>query len=242
MESRFLEIGKNAVLDASKKLMEYYSDLSLDKIEVDEEIEIIIKNKILEEFPEHSFDGEETGRSGEKNSYIWYCDPISSTNNLVRHLPHFAVCLTLFENEIPKIGIVCDPVCNELYYAEVGNGAYLNGKKLNVNFKKNFEKLNFICSPKKDFQLIQEFLNLKYSYKMFGSWALHFAYVASNKLDFCFTNIKDIHGTLPGLIIAKEAGCYVFDGQNDFWSGSSERILVANSEIIVNKHKELIFK
>lgn len=242
MENSYLEIGKKAVLKTSDYIMQFYNNKIPNDLDIDKETEILIKKIIFENFPEHSFDGEETGRTGDTDEFIWYCDPISSTNNLFSNLPHFAVCLSLFEKGKPIIGIVADPVCNELYYAELGKGAYLNNNLITPSNRNEIKKSNFSCSPKKDSELMLKFLDLGGAHKMFGSWALHFAYVAAGKFDFCFTNLKDIHGTVPGLVIAKEAGCYIFDGKSDFWSIDTNRILVSNSEEIIKEYKNDIFK
>ncbi len=242
MENRYVEVGKEAVLKASEYLMQFYNNEIIPKErDIDKETEIVIRNIIRKEFPEHSFDGEETGRTGKNNEFVWYCDPISSSNNFSLNLPHFAVCLSLFQEGKPVIGIVSDPVCNELYYAEVGKGSYLNGKRIEPSKKREIKNSNFSCSPKKDSEVMRKFLDLGGTPRMFGSWALHFAYVAAGKLDFCFTSLKDIHGTVPGLIIAKEAGSYIYDGENTLWSKYSKRILVSNSEEIISEYKKDIF-
>lgn len=242
VDNKFLDIGKKAVMEGSNFLMKYYNSSIPEGFDIDKETELIIKKIILNNFPEHSFDGEETGKTENNSIYIWYCDPISSTNNLFSNLPHFAVCLSLFKDGIPIIGIVSDPVCNELYYAEIGKGAYLNGKKITPSSRKEIKKSNFSCSPKNDSQLMLKYLDEGGAHKMFGSWALHFAYVAAGKFDFCFTNLKDIHGTVPGLVIAKEAGCYIYDGKNSCWSINTKKILVTNTKELMEITKNDMLK
>src|SRR5690606_30325805 len=114
-----------------------------------------------------------------------------------------------------------------IYYAKVGKGAYLNGKKIQPSNQKSLKKLTFCCSIKKDFKAFQRLLGEDGSYKMFGSWAIHFAYVAAGKFDLCFCNIKDVHGTAAGIIIAQEAGCFIVDEKLNTWNLGSKKIVIS---------------
>src|SRR5579864_8133051 len=93
---------------------------------VDIEAENTIKDIIKTAFPHHSFVAEESAIENNNPEYTWYIDPISSTINYVHGLPHFAVALALQEKQQFIFSAVLDPFFQELFYAEKGQGAYLN--------------------------------------------------------------------------------------------------------------------
>ena len=68
-----------------------------------------------------------TGEAG-----LWCLDPIDGTTNFVNGLPYFAVSVALMRNGRSVLGVVYDPVADEMFYAEKGKGAYLNGEKLPI--------------------------------------------------------------------------------------------------------------
>ena len=240
MKSEYLETALLAIEKASQELNKYYNSFVKIPENIDIEIEKIIREEILSKFPEHSFDGEELGlRKG--NEFLWYCDPISSTNNFRRKLPHFAVCLSLFSKNNPVLGVVSDPSTNEVFYAEIGKGAYINGNKIKPSNKKNLIKSSFISSPKINKELFEELLKKGSSTRILGSWSIHFVYVASGKIDLCFSNLKDIYGTSAGLIIAKEAGCFI-KTDNKAWNLKSKKVLVSSTKNIFNSIETKIFE
>ncbi|MFW5704451.1 MAG: inositol monophosphatase family protein [Nanoarchaeota archaeon] len=240
---KYLEVGIEAVLKSSKVIMKYYNKKK-PEINLDSKVEEILREIIFSYFPEHNFDGEENGLTiNNSNSiYTWYCDPISSSNNFKRNLPHFAVSLSLFENSEQILGIVYDPACDEMFHALKGEGAFLNNVPIFPSQQNELKKSYFSCSMKKNSSEIVQICEQGASYKAFGSWALQFCYVASGRLDFVYTQLKDIHGTFSGLFIAKEAGCKFFDGRTLDYDLNSSRVLVTNSEKILTDTKKLFFK
>ena len=96
----------------------------------------IIRNIIAANFPSHHILSEESG--GEvRDGYTWVVDPLDGTSNFVRGIPIFSVSLALLYQEKPILAAVCNPILNELYVAEKGKGATLNGKPIRVNKTKN---------------------------------------------------------------------------------------------------------
>ncbi|CAO3616113.1 unnamed protein product [Cunninghamella blakesleeana] len=98
--------------------------------ETDQAVEKYIKEKLSSTYPSHKFIGEETMSSGEKftftNDPTWIVDPIDGTTNFVHGYPFVAVSIGLTINKIPMMGVVFNPLLNELYSAAKGLGAYLN--------------------------------------------------------------------------------------------------------------------
>ncbi|CEG67823.1 hypothetical protein RMATCC62417_04188 [Rhizopus microsporus] len=98
--------------------------------ETDKAVEEFIKERLKKTYPHHRFIGEETFASGEKTEFTdhptWIVDPIDGTTNFVHGYPFVAVCIGLTINKIPTVGVVFNPILNELYSAAKGYGAYLN--------------------------------------------------------------------------------------------------------------------
>lgn len=97
----------------------------------DTEINEYLINKVKEKYPTHSVDGEEEQFG--KSSYVWVCDPVDGTAMYARHIPTAVFSLALVIDGEPIIGVVYDIFTNSLYTAIKGEGAYKNGKLINVN-------------------------------------------------------------------------------------------------------------
>jgi histidinol-phosphatase len=101
--------------------------------QADVECEQKIREVILERFPEHGFYGEETGRTRADADYLWLVDPIDGTKGFVRQYPFFSTQIALLHEGRIVLGVSSGTMMDELAWAEEGNGAWLNGKKLAVS-------------------------------------------------------------------------------------------------------------
>jgi histidinol-phosphatase len=101
--------------------------------QADVECEQAIRDIILEEFPEHGFYGEETGRTRENADYLWLVDPIDGTKGFVRQYPFFSTQIALMHEGEIVVGVSSGTMMDELAWAEKGRGAFLNGKRLRVS-------------------------------------------------------------------------------------------------------------
>lgn len=99
----------------------------------DVECEETIRNIILERFPRHGFSGEETGRTRGSSDYLWLVDPIDGTKAFVRQYPFFSTQIALMQGGVPVIGVSSGVLFDELAWAEAGQGAFLNGERLQVS-------------------------------------------------------------------------------------------------------------
>ena len=101
--------------------------------QADVECEHAIREIIFAEFPDHGFYGEETGRSGDSADYLWLVDPIDGTKGFVRQYPFFSTQIALmYQGEI-VLGVSSGTMMDELAWAEKGQGAWLNGKRLKIS-------------------------------------------------------------------------------------------------------------
>jgi histidinol-phosphatase len=139
--SEYLKVALRAAEEAAKISRHYYAgnftvttkaDLT-PVTQADVECEQAIRRIILEHFPEHGFYGEETGRTREDAEYLWLVDPIDGTKGFVRQYPFFSTQIALLHNEEIIVGVSCGTMMDELAWAEKGQGAFLNGKRLSVS-------------------------------------------------------------------------------------------------------------
>ena len=103
----------------------------------DKRTEKIIIDELLKAYPEYGILSEEAGKINEKNkSNRWIIDPIDGTGNFLNGIPQFAISIGYEEENKIKCGLIYDPIKNELFFAETGNGAYLNNSRIRVSKKK----------------------------------------------------------------------------------------------------------
>lgn len=154
---------------------------------------------------------------------LWCMDPIDGTSNFVNGLPYFAVSVALMRQGRSVLGVVYNPVADEMFYAEQGNGAYLNGEKLpikehvpalrgamaNIDLKRLNHKLaEGICSAR-PFS----------SQRNYGACALEWCYTAAGRFDLYLHGGQKLWDYAAGCLILEEAGGQMcgFD-QDDFWA------------------------
>ncbi len=101
--------------------------------EADTAAETVILDLIRERFPDHAILSEEAGGDGIGDGYTWVVDPLDGTTNYARHVPAFAVSIGVLERGEPVIGVVYDPLRDQLFVAERGGGATLNGDLIHTS-------------------------------------------------------------------------------------------------------------
>ncbi len=252
MYEKELNTAKKAALEAGKIIKEYF--FGSFKIEEKEDTSIVttadiesekaIIKIIKENFPEHSIISEETGAMGKKSEFRWIIDPLDGTTNFSKKIPFFNVAIALEKNNEVIMGVVYQPITDELYYAVKGEGAFLNQKRIKT--KENlFEKAYFGTCHGKGKEEKNKILKIMSILKIeskeirkFGSADLELVYVASGRLDgFIAKGIK-IMDFKPGCIILEEAGGKITDWDgNDWRKNKNGDILAASNEKI---HKRLL--
>jgi len=245
-----MEIKQTALLaiqEAGKILMENINQIKEINLKqkndyltnVDIEAENKIKAIIKSKFPDHSIVTEESEIENNNSPYTWYIDPISSTMNYVHGLPHFATAIALQHINDFIFSAVLDPFFNELFYAEKGNGVYMNEEKIHVSTIDDLAKsLIFIVLNSKGIQNKEE--GMKYfqtlfpsisSFRRLGSLALELCYVACSRMEGHIYTKTDIFSIPAGKLILEEAGGKVTDFEGKPWDIQSETIVATNGKI-----------
>jgi|TARA_B100000315_G_C14447003_1_gene527282 myo-inositol-1(or 4)-monophosphatase len=211
----------------------------------DKKVEKILISELQKARPNHSILSEETGQINNDESFKWIIDPIDGTANFLHGIPHFAISIGLEHDKEIICGIVYDPIKDEMFVAEKGNGSYLNNQRMRVSSRSKLENcIVFTGGPKresKDRELsIEEYK--KFSSKIhtpirkLGSASLDMAYVAAGRCDGFWQRNLNYWDIAAGIILVKEAGGFVtdFNGENEYIQNKT--ILVTNSKI----NKEMI--
>ena len=216
----------------------------------DKRVEKILISELQKAHPEYGIITEESGiinKSNIKNR--WIIDPIDGTFNFMNGIPQFAISIGYEENGEIMCGVIFNPIINEMFYAEKGNGAYLNNTRIRVSNKKNInDSLIVTGGPKgkskiKD-KIFSEYINVSNSVanvRKFGSAALDLAYVASGRFDGYWQRELNYWDIAAGIIILKEAGGLIDFFEDDKNLPLKKNILASNS-LIHDKLKALINK
>ena len=180
----------------------------------------------------------------------WIIDPIDGTMNFLNGIPHFAISIAYEEDSEIKCGVIFDPIKNEMFYAEKGNGAFLNNSRIRVsNKKKLIDSLLVTGGPKhsskKKEEIFSEFVGVSKKIfspiRKFGSAALDVAYVACGRFDGYWQRELNYWDVAAGVIILKEAGGFVDFFGEDKGAPLKKNILASNSNIR-DELRDLIIK
>ena len=173
----------------------------------DKRVEKILIEELDKTKKDYSFITEETGKIINKRKNIfWIIDPIDGTSNFLHGVPHFAISIALQEDDEIIIGLIVDPIKNEIFYAEKNSGAFINNNRIRVSKKSNLDECLF-ASNNDGIKYIHPNLNLRNT----GCAALDLAYVGCGRFDGYFHNKINLWDIAAGKIIIEEAGGIVND-------------------------------
>ena len=201
--------------------VEYKGDVDL-VTEADRASEALITKRIRERWPGHNIMGEEGTRSEQGSDYRWYVDPLDGTTNFAHGYPVFCVSLGLEHKDERVAAVIFDPTREEMFTAEKGGGALLNGQPIHVSSIANLAE----CLVATGFPSHKRHKNpniffyhqitLKtHGVRRAGSAALDLCNVASGRFDGFWEFNLNPWDTAAGVLIVQEAGGQVtrFDGQ-----------------------------
>lgn len=161
----------------------------------------------------------QTGDAG-----LWCIDPIDGTSNFVNGLPYFAVSIALMRQGKSVLGVVYDPVADEIFYAEAGKGAFLNGTQLPI---KEYVPDLCHCMAGVDFKRISAKLAQQLasappysSQRNYGASTLDWCYTAAGRFDVYLHGGQKLWDYAAGSLILEESGGIVSTlNRADFWAG-----------------------
>jgi myo-inositol-1(or 4)-monophosphatase len=215
--------------------IEYKGDADLVTA-ADRAAEALIRERITQQFPSHDVLGEEQGLNDQGSDYRWYVDPLDGTTNFAHGYPVFAVSMALEHRDSQQArriaGVVYDPTRDELFTAEQGKGAHLNGKSIHVSkiaqLKECLVATGFPSHKRHknpNIHFYHQITLRTHGVRRAGSAALDLCNVASGRFDGFWEFNLNPWDTAAGVLIVEEAGGRVtrFDG-SPFELNSSETL------------------
>lgn len=212
--------------------------------EVDRASEELIVNAIRDAFPDHAILAEESGGVERASPFLWLIDPLDGTNNYAHGFPFFSVSIALMEHNDLILGVVFDPLRDELFYAERGAGSWCNGQRLRVSETPALAASLVSTGFPYDFATTadnnaQQFVRIQartQGVRRAGSAALDLAYVAMGRLDAHWELRLKPWDTAAGALLVLEAGGRLSDWRGSPWNPWNDRLVASNGRI----HDELI--
>ncbi len=172
-----------------------------------------IENRIRQQFPNHLFLGEEsTGHVAWQKGFCWVVDPLDGTMNFVHRLPSFSVSIGLLLDGVPIIGVVFDPILQEIFTAIAGQGATLNGQPIRrsncVLLEDSLLVSSFPGRVASDCLELKRFTRVvqRATMRRLGSAALNLCYVGCGRLDGYWASTLNVWDIAAGILIAEEGG------------------------------------
>ncbi|MBS3820061.1 inositol monophosphatase [bacterium] len=248
----FLKAAQDAARKAGKKLKEgirssthvYYKG-QLDLVtDLDKQSQNTVFNHLSSCFPGHDFLAEE-GLSREKGAeYRWIIDPLDGTTNYAHKFPIFCVSIALAHKEELELGVVFDPLREEMFEAVKGKGAFLNGKKIGVSSVSYLDKslvatgfpYDLRESEVNNINHFNNFLLRVQAIRRCGSAALDLCYVACGRFDGFWELKLKPWDVAAGILMVREAGGKVSDFRGGPWNLYGSQFLSSNGLI----HGEMI--
>jgi myo-inositol-1(or 4)-monophosphatase len=251
---RMLEVGIEAAVEAGRFLRENTGRVRIIQTkegqernlvsEVDRESERRIISRIRERFPDHGILAEEGGVGAEASDTCWVIDPLDGTTNFLHGIPVFCVTIGVEHRGELVCGVVYDPNFDELFTAEKGAGAFLNGSPISVSRTQVLDKSMLVTgfpydiasNPNHAIERFVGMLRASRAVRRLGSAALDLCWVAAGRFDgFWEVNLHP-WDTAGGLLVVLEAGGQVTDFGGGAASIYKKEILATNGLI----HRDMI--
>ena len=222
----FLDVCQEVAREAGTLLLHYYErrvDFELkgefDLVtEADRASEKLVVERLRACYPQHAIVAEEGGRHEGSSEYRWYVDPLDGTTNFAHGFPMFNVTLALERSGDLIAGVIYDPLRDEMFAAERGGGAFLNGRRIRVSRAKRLQD----CLVATGFPSRKRHLNVNVHFyhqlamathgvRRGGSAALDLAYVGCGRLDGFWEFGLKPWDMAAGTLLVSEAGGAVSD-------------------------------
>jgi myo-inositol-1(or 4)-monophosphatase len=182
--------------------------------DVDEASERLILERIEAARPDDGILAEEAGTREGRNGYVWVIDPLDGTTNYAHGIPHFAVSIGIELDGTREVGVVYDPIKDELFSAQRGGGAFLNGERIGVSTTQELERAllatgfayNVHSAEVDNVEYFTRFIKRAQAVRRAGSAALDLAYLACGRFDGFWE--LDLHAwdVAAGYLLVEEAG------------------------------------
>lgn len=261
MDSRqleiFLDIATEAALSAGAVLQDYWGNLQEIRekgrpgdlvTEADQAAEAAVLAVLKRHVPQHPILAEESGQMGDRQSeFLWAIDPLDGTTNYAHQYPFVAVSVGLLIEGVPQVGVVYNPIHQELFRAAKGLGATCNRRSIKVSQTSELERSLLVTGFAYDRRQTTdtnyaEFCHLTHltqGVRRDGAAALDLAYVAAGRLDGYWERGLSIWDIAAGIVLVEEAGGKVTAYDRSPVQLETGRILATNGRIHDRLSQEL---
>jgi myo-inositol-1(or 4)-monophosphatase len=173
--------------------------------EADARSEVLIRERLRRDFPDHTIFGEELGFDGPAdNPWVWYLDPIDGTSNYIFGLPNWGVSIGLAHEGQPVAGAIFMPLTQRTYWAWRGGGAYCNARRLSIHDPDKLYPTDLVCVSSTIFERYE--VRLPQKIRSFGCAAEALATTASGCFAGLIHNHWHLHDLAAGVLMCEEAG------------------------------------
>lgn len=212
--------------------------------EIDHASEKAIIDIITNEFPDHFILSEESGEHARDSSFKWIIDPIDGTVNFANRIPLCCVSIAIEKDGQMLMGAVYNPFLNEFFFAERGQGATLNDKKIQVSQKAEVAHsclvtgfpYTYLDMKNGPLQCFERFIRQGIPVRRLGSAAIDLCWVAAGRFDGFYEHKLQAWDSAAGFLMVEEAGGKVTDFKGTHYSPYQPHILATNGKI----HDEML--
>lgn len=254
LDPQFLATAVEAVVAAGDLQMSRFgSDVGVQKkgtidlvTEVDVAVERMFRALIAERFPRHDILAEEQGQTRTGASHRWVFDPLDGTTNYAHGIPIFCAAVALEIDGRPEVAAVYDPNRRELFTAERGRGAWLNGAPLGVSGSRTLIDSVLVTGFPYDIReprrmaeivgLFTGFLGEARAIRRLGSAAIDLCWVAAGRMDGFWEQALQPWDVMGGALIVQEAGGRVSGLDGGAWDAHAGHVVASNGHV----HDEML--
>lgn len=204
--------------------------------------EAIILDFLRSRFPDHAFFGEEKGWEDIRSDYVWVVDALDGTTNFTRKIPYFCVSIALVHKKVPLLGVVYQPLTEELFVGERHRGAMLNGKKIEAGGEDRIERavINMSRGATREEKIrhglaFETCARQVRSIRILGSSALELCAVGCGRMDAFVAHGVQFYDIAAASLIAQEGGALIRDFQGKPW-----KFCVNERSDFVATHRKLV--
>jgi myo-inositol-1(or 4)-monophosphatase len=244
-----LHVALDAAALARKLITEGTPGTSIPKgdrdmaTELDYQVERTLRDFLHERTPDLGFLGEEEGAVGTADGPTWVLDPIDGTANFTHGIPLVGVSLALIEGDQPTLGVIDLPFQDARYWAEQGQGAYVDGTRIHASRTDRLDQAivafgDFSVSDDAETKnhvrvaLLEQLAAKAQRVRILGSAAIDLAWLAHGRLDASITLVNNPWDMAAGVAIAREAGADVTDRDGTPYTLSSTATIAGSSTIL----------
>jgi myo-inositol-1(or 4)-monophosphatase len=212
------------------------------------EVDMLCEARIIQiikaNYPDHTIISEEEGSEEMHSEYKWIIDPIDGTVNFAHGIPICCVSIGLSYKDVLQLGVVYNPMMNELFFAEKGKGAFLNDVPITVSQKSDFRKACLVTGfpykwPNENehpIKVFERFIMQGLPVRRLGSAAIDLCWVACGRFDGFWEYNLNPWDLAAGYLIVEEAGGRITNFDGDAYSVYDKQTLATNGLI----HDEMI--